>query len=577
MIAAGLTWALTRNPLKGLAVLLAANPRPATIPGEYAWNHAELMANEKNYTVPNNGSLAQLARTKTLLIEDNSLLFTKVIQDVQWQSLINEEDSDKVICLAAALMKKSSHPWKTEVCKQAETTCHTIRTAYQIEEGTTGLKGKINNAIFLIGSLSYLDENGIDCEPYLLDEKRLRRKGFDVLFVAKKGIKSNHCIGLLISRQQYNSEYSEVIKHLSMDGWSIGFMQESLDMRSTSFPFNFDRSWIGLQEREWMDRIMDLKKSGEDVLYVAASDSPLEFENQTTEVPYMTMQQLKSIGETLQYARKIDNSVKQQTYLTQGWNVIGSVLAAIGVISAPLVNLAADVLSLTFLSRSKKISEEPLLSQVDLRDTNDLYHLEVAAASEANLSSDAISWHTSPLEFALAHFRVNEQQGLTSDQVVNSRQKYGMNQLEGKKPISFLVSYLMQFKEFTTLILLGTSLLALFSGDIFDGIAMGSILLANSAIGTIQERRAEKVVDTLNEFQPPICKAIRNGQHVELPAAELVPGDLVSLEAGDRIPADLRLIRSWSLQINEAALTGESVPIEKNERQLIRGLSHSRT
>ena len=127
-----------------------------------------------------------------------------------------------------------------------------------------------------------------------------------------------------------------------------------------------------------------------------------------------------------------------------------------------------------------------------------------------------------------------------------------------------------QFKEFTTLILLGTSLVALATGAWFDGLAMGSILLANAAIGTVQERKAERVIEALNQFQPPQCKVTREGKHLEILGTELLPGDIVNLEAGDRVPADIRLLNSWNLEINEAALTGESVPIIKNP-QIVSG------
>jgi P-type E1-E2 ATPase len=85
---------------------------------------------------------------------------------------------------------------------------------------------------------------------------------------------------------------------------------------------------------------------------------------------------------------------------------------------------------------------------------------------------------------------------------------------------------------------------------------MGSILLANAAVGTFQERKADKVIEALNEFQPPKCKVLRNGSQSEIDGNKLVPGDIICLEAGDRVPADLRLLRSWNLEVNEAALTG---------------------
>lgn len=92
---------------------------------------------------------------------------------------------------------------------------------------------------------------------------------------------------------------------------------------------------------------------------------------------------------------------------------------------------------------------------------------------------------------------------------------------------------------------------------------MGTILVVNAIIGTLQERKAEKVVEALNQFRAPICKVIREEAEIEISSSELVPGDIVCLKAGDRVPADLRVVNSWNLEINEAMLTGESLPVEK--------------
>ena len=276
---------------------------------------------------------------------------------------------------------------------------------------------------------------------------------------------------------------------------------------------------------------------------------------------------MKSIQESATYAEIIDQTVNQHASVSKKWNLLGSALATFGMISAPIVNLATDALSLVFMSRSQKISESfPATS-------SNTYHPEIAAALEA-----PPVWHAlSSEQITGDYFHVDQKQGLTTEQVISLRNRYGSNQLESKQPTPWLMSYLGQFKEFTTLILLGTSVLALFTGGVFDGIAMGSILLANAAIGTIQERKAEKVVETLNQFQSPVCRTIRDGKQAEMSAAELVPGDIVCFEAGDRVPADIRLISSRSLRVNEATLTGESLPIEKNESVFDRRLSSVRS
>lgn len=174
-------------------------------------------------------------------------------------------------------------------------------------------------------------------------------------------------------------------------------------------------------------------------------------------------------------------------------------------------------------------------------------------------------WHAMGRGELLQRFSTHEHRGLRTDKVVQLREQYGKNELEQRKPTPWLFSYLGQFKEFTTLVVLGASMLALLSGDVVDGLAMGAVLLANAAVGNVQECKAEKVIEALNEFQPPKCKVIRENTQLELDGNELVPGDIVCLEAGSRVPADLRLLRGWNLEVNEAALTGESLPVAKND------------
>jgi magnesium-transporting ATPase (P-type) len=220
--------------------------------------------------------------------------------------------------------------------------------------------------------------------------------------------------------------------------------------------------------------------------------------------------------------------------------------------------LASDALSLIFLSRSQKLAQQvfPAAAAHAAQARN-----EVAAMAEA------VKWHGLSWERVSERFQVHVEHGLTANQVNESRDRYGMNRLAEKQHTPWIVSYAGQFKEFTTLILLGTSVLALLTGGLFDGLAMGAVLFANAAIGTFQERKAERIVESLNQFQPPVSKVIREGTEQSVSAFDLVPGDIVCLEQGDRVPADIRLVRAWNLEVNESALTGESVPVAKKETE----------
>ncbi|TDF93063.1 HAD family hydrolase [Paenibacillus piri] len=559
MIAAAATWAITRNPLRAIAVLLAANPRPVAIPAQLAWNQAELVSDERSYIVPEKGSLSRLARTKTILFEDSPLLFNNPeIEEIQCYTN-NEQDSDKMICLAASLMERSSHPWKEEMRIKAKQTCRTIRTAFHVEEEEQGIRGKISDSQILLGSCKYLQEHGIDCGSYELKAKRLTRKGYDVLFAGKQGNMNGGCLGLIARHQGASvNGYGSVAASFIEKGWRLGLLHNSLNISGAEISkYRIDTSWSMLEQGEVIERIAGLQQQGEEVLFVAGQESnPVNRFYKEAGVPSISIDDLNQVQESALFAEKMNHTVNRHVQLTKKWNVLGSALATLGLLSAPVANLAGDALSLVFMTRTKKVSEA-LVSPPP-----PAYKAEIAAASEASV------WHALSGDQVIDRLQADQQVGLTPKQVASIRNKYGWNRLDGKKTPPWLVSYLRQFKEFTTLVLLGTTALAIFTGGIFDGIAMGAILLANAAIGTIQERKAEKVMETLSQFQSPVCKAVRGGQQTELNAAELVPGDIVCLEAGDRVPADIRLISSWNLRVNESALTGESIPVEKNEHAL---------
>lgn len=161
--------------------------------------------------------------------------------------------------------------------------------------------------------------------------------------------------------------------------------------------------------------------------------------------------------------------------------------------------------------------------------------------------------------------------GLNESQVSELRAKYGENKLKEKKKKTNLQRFIDQFKDVMILILIAASaisfIIAISEGDpegFFEPILILAIVIINAIMGTIQESNAEKALDALKSLSAPHARVIRNGEEKIIDAAELVPGDIIRLEAGDFVPADARLIRSVSLKSEESALTGESVPSEKD-------------
>ncbi len=173
------------------------------------------------------------------------------------------------------------------------------------------------------------------------------------------------------------------------------------------------------------------------------------------------------------------------------------------------------------------------------------------------------NWHTMSIDEILKRLE-SSFYGISNDEAKSRLLKYGPNKLVEMQKRSPLMMFLDQFKDFMILVLIGAAIISGFIGELSDTIAIIVIIVINGVIGFVQEYRAEKAMDALKKMAAYTAGVIREGVHSEVAASELVPGDIVVLEAGRIVPADIRLIEVVNLKVEEAALTGESVPVEKH-------------
>jgi len=159
-------------------------------------------------------------------------------------------------------------------------------------------------------------------------------------------------------------------------------------------------------------------------------------------------------------------------------------------------------------------------------------------------------------------------QGISSEEALKRLQEFGTNELKEKKKKTPLMMFLDQFRDFMILVLIAAAVISGIIGEPSDTIAIAVIVILNAIIGFVQEYRAEKAMAALKKMSAPVATVIRDGGHAAIPAAEIVPGDIVLLDAGSFIPADVRLLETAQLRIEEAALTGESVPADKHTTAL---------
>ena len=182
-----------------------------------------------------------------------------------------------------------------------------------------------------------------------------------------------------------------------------------------------------------------------------------------------------------------------------------------------------------------------------------------------------MEWYNKGKNEVLKELKTDLSVGLSEKEAKRRLELYGKNQLETHTKKSVLSKLLAQFADFLIVILLLAAGVSAFVGEREDAIIILAIVVINAVLGIYQEGKAEKSVEALQKLSALSAKVVREGQLMVIPAAEIVPGDLVVLEAGDIIPADIRLLESSNLKVEEASLTGESVPVEKDAKSKIVG------
>jgi len=185
-------------------------------------------------------------------------------------------------------------------------------------------------------------------------------------------------------------------------------------------------------------------------------------------------------------------------------------------------------------------------------------------------------WHCFSVEETERKLRTNIHNGLSSEEVEKRKDKYGENKLDEQKKESLLKRFIKQFNDFMIIILLLAAVISAVvakvegSGDYIDSIIIIAIVVLNAIMGLIQEAKAEKSLEALKKMTAPMAKVRRNGHVVTVKGTDIVPGDIVILEAGNYVPADCRLMNSYNLKIEESSLTGETVPVLKEANLLLK-------
>ncbi|MCR4301245.1 MAG: cation-translocating P-type ATPase [Sulfuricaulis sp.] len=189
-------------------------------------------------------------------------------------------------------------------------------------------------------------------------------------------------------------------------------------------------------------------------------------------------------------------------------------------------------------------------------------------ADDLRLQPGEPAWYQLPAEEAARRLRTDPTQGLAEDEIMRRREYFGPNEIREGKRRGPIAMFLGQFTDFMILVLIAAAIISGLIGDVVDTIVILAIIVLNAIVGFVQEYRADRAVAALKQMAALSAHVVRDSASQIVPAVELVPGDVVLIEAGNAAPADLRLIEAVQLKIEEAALTGESQPVEKLVRAM---------
>jgi P-type Ca2+ transporter type 2C len=182
----------------------------------------------------------------------------------------------------------------------------------------------------------------------------------------------------------------------------------------------------------------------------------------------------------------------------------------------------------------------------------------------------ALAWHAVSGDEVLTRL-TSSATGLTSDEAARRLRRYGPNRLDLTPPASRWSILIAQFRSVVVLLLLAAAVAAWFLGDPVDAAAIAAVLVINAALGFVTELRARRAMEALRRLEVPRAHVLRDGRRIEIASSSLVPGDVIVVEGGQSVPADARLLAANDLRTAEAALTGESLPLDKRAEAVLPG------
>ncbi|MEG6585454.1 heavy metal translocating P-type ATPase [Dendrosporobacter sp. 1207_IL3150] len=594
---------LTRDYQRSLAVLLAGCPAAVALSSHTALGMSVAQAASQGIFIKDSRSIEAAEQIDTVLFDKTGTLTQVKPQLSEIVVLGHEYTEDDILALAAALEKSSSHPIARMLYHAARSKGLMIPEADTKITLGNGIIGNIGAQELSIGNEELMRSEGISTEAAKGRTLRFKHLGNSVVYVA-----INRKLAALVGIEDIlRPESISAIEGIRSAGISdIGLITgDTTDSAAAAAAkLGLSQNWGGMQAADKVEIITKIRQDGKKVAMVgdglndspamSAADLSIAVGSAGTDLAVRTADvvicgnDLSQIPAVLELSKKTMQVMRQNVTFSAGASAVGIGLAAMQIMSPVTAALFLNLSTLGVVLNSARLlmkrrpqnNTSPAKSinnnVLDLQrfaqtptsinaasQPNKLLHLPLNQKREIN-----DHWHVLPEASICEKLGSSARFGLNEQTAIRRCEENGLNVLAEGKKISFWQLFRDQFKDFMVKVLLGSTVLSFVLGDVKDAILTGSILIANALLGAYQESKAEKSLDSIKKMTPPMARVIRGGRTQSIKAEYLVPGDLIILEAGDRIPADARLIKATQFEVEEASLTGETIPAKKKCSQL---------
>lgn len=522
LAAGGLVYLKTRDLGQALPALTVACSPPGPLVGQ---------------------DLEDLAQADTVLFNSVRTLTTGLPQVRKVVSLVEEYSSELVIALAAAVGNAEDQALARVLVHKAEEMRLKVGRHHD-HEAVRGpiVRNLLTSRRVLVGCEEDMKQAGVDLLEGAAQVWRLRHEGAYPLYVAV----DSRLVGLVGLDLPVSRAGRELVETLRLGG--IRFMgilshEPREQVESVAADLGLDQHWAQLAPGQQEAVLADLSQKGHRVILVDGA-SPEGITGN-----FLTCRRRREIGQ-------------QNTLMARGFSIVGLGLAAAGLLS-PWQGLLFYLVSTTaVLGNSARGSGLCRPRLANHRRPENPAAREVAAVLAPGVQP-ACEWYRLEPEEVLHGLGVNPNTGISTRDYRTRLATFGPNKLAELPPRSFWSLLKEQLNDFMVKILLGSLGVSLLAGKTVDAMAIAAIVLVNSLLGVLQEQRAEKTMTALNRLSAPSARVLRAGVEQVVPAEDLVNGDIILLETGDRVPADAVIIEAVNLATEESSLTGEPAAVWK--------------